>query len=78
MLLDVDNGLPGIKLWFGNNEANNLVFICHLDTCVAMNTGNLAVHQWLMSSYPHLVAEYIQFDDINPLSYYNYIVLLWT
>ena len=37
-----------------------------MDTCAAMNTGNLAVHQWLMSTHPHLVAEYIQFDDVTP------------
>ena len=30
-----------------------------------MNTGNLAVHQWLMNSHPHLVAKYIQFDDAH-------------
>ena len=66
MPLDVDNGLPGIELWFGNNADNEMGFLCHMDTCAAMNTGNLAVHQWLMSTHPHLVAEYIQFDDITP------------
>ena len=66
MPLDVDNGLPGIELWFGNNEKDEISFICHMDTCAAMNTGNLSVHKWLMTSHPHLVAEYIQFDDTNP------------
>ena len=66
MPLDVDNGLPGIELWFGTSTKNEISFICHMDTCAAMNTGNLTVHKWLMSKYPHLVAEYIQFDDSRP------------
>ena len=40
MPLDVDNGLPGIELWFGTSPDNECGFICHMDTCVAMNTGN--------------------------------------
>ena len=64
--LDVNDGLPGIDLWFGNNEQDEVGFICHMDTCAAINTGNLTVHQWLMMSYPHLVAEYITFDDHWP------------
>ena len=66
MPLDVDNGLPGIELWFGTSQEDELCFICHMDTCAAMNTGNLTVHKWLMTKYPHLVAEYIQFDDSRP------------
>ena len=31
-----------------------------------MNTGNLQVHQWLMTEHPHLVTEYIQYDDTTP------------
>ena len=63
MPLDVDNSLPVIELWFGNNEKNEVGFICHTDTCAVMNTGNLEVHKWCMTSHPHLVAEYIHFDD---------------
>ena len=66
MPIDVDNGLPGIELWFGSDSASEVAFICHMDTCAAMNTGNLLVHQWLMTTYPHIVAEYIQYDDIKP------------
>jgi len=66
MPLDVDNGLPGIELWFGTESSSEVSFICHMDTCAAMNTGNLLVHQWLMSKFPHIVAEYIQYDDVKP------------
>ena len=52
MSLDVDNGLPGIALWFGLSPANEISFICHMDTCKAMNTGNLTVHKWLMRKTP--------------------------
>lgn len=66
MPLDVDNGLPGIEMWFGKNEDSEVGFLCHLDTCAAMNTGNLRVHQWLMTQYPDIVAEYLQYDDETP------------
>ena len=41
-------------------------FLCHMNTCAAMNIGNLGVHQWLVSTHPHLVTEYIQFNDLDP------------
>ena len=66
MPLDVKNGLPGFELWFGTNPSNKCCFIFHLNTCVAMNTGNLTVHKWLMTTYLELVAEYIQFDNQHP------------
>ena len=31
-----------------------------------MNTGKPCVHKWLITDHPHLVAEYIQYDDANP------------
>ena len=45
MSLYIDNGLPCIELWFDNNEENTVGFICHVDTCAVMNTGNLEVHK---------------------------------
>ena len=66
MTLDVDNFLPDIELWFGTSPFNEVRFICHMDTCAAMNTGYLLVHKWLMTKHPHLVAEYIQFDNSCP------------
>ena len=59
MPLDVDNGLPGIELWFGTH-------MNHEDTCAVMNTGDLLFHKWLMTKHPHLVADYIQFDNSCP------------
>ena len=31
-----------------------------------MSTGNLQLHEWIMTAYPEIVAEYIQYDDNNP------------
>ena len=45
MPLDVDNGLPGIELWFGDTEKGEVGVLCHLDTCAAMSTGNLRVYK---------------------------------
>ena len=66
MPLDADNALPVIELWFGKESPSEVGLIFHLDTCVAMNTGNLHVYQWLMTTRPYLVAEYIQYDDCKP------------
>ena len=65
MPFDVDNGLPGVEIWFGTKEEDEECFVCHLDYCAAMNTGNLRVHQWLMTQHPTVVAKYIQYDDAN-------------
>lgn len=66
MPLDVDNRLPGCQLRFGKKEPNIISFLCHIDTCAAMSTGNLTLHKWVMTTYPHIVAEYTQYDDSNP------------
>ena len=66
MPLDVDNGFSGIKLWFGTSSENEVGCIFHMDTCAAMNTGDLLAHQWFMITHPQLVAEFIQYDDRNP------------
>ena len=57
MPLDVDNGLPGVELWFGQDCASEVGLLCHLDSCAAMTTGNLKLHQWLITTYPHLVSD---------------------
>ena len=66
MPLTVDNKLPGCLLRFGKTAEEEVSFICHVDTCAAMSTGNLGLHQWLITKYPALVAEYIQYDDASP------------
>ena len=65
-LLDVDNSLPGIELWFSSDSEHEVCFICHMDTCASMNTCNVRLYQWLMTKYQHIVAKYIQHDNIHP------------
>lgn len=66
MPLDLDNGLPGVLLRLGLAEGENVCFMCHVDSCAAMNTGNLLLHQYVITQHPHLVAEYVQYDDSHP------------
>ena len=37
-----------------------------METCAAMNTGNLLVYQWIMTKCPYIVCNYEQYDDENP------------
>ena len=66
MPLDLDNGLPGILMRVGLAQDNDTCFLCHVDSCAAMNTGNLLLHQYIITKHPHTVAEYIQYDDNEP------------
>ena len=66
MPLALDNGLPSAVLRFGTSSEDEVQFSCHLDSCAAMNTGSLHLHQWVCTQHPHLVDNYEQFDDMNP------------
>ena len=66
MTLDVDNHLLVVELWFVLEELSEIGLLYHLYLCTAMNTGNLYVHRWLITTYPHLVDEYIQYHDATP------------
>ena len=66
MPLDIDNGLPGILLRLGADDKSDTCFLCHIDSCAAMNTGNLLLHQFIITNHPNIVAEYIQYDDSEP------------
>ena len=66
MPLSLDNGLPAAVLRFGTNDANEIPFSCHLDSCAAMNTGNLLLHKWIITKYPKIVHSYEEYCDNNP------------
>jgi hypothetical protein len=61
MPLDLDNGLPGIEIVLGD-----VAFLCHVDSCAAMSTGNTLVHMWIMSTYPEIVVDYCEHNDPIP------------
>ena len=67
MPLDIDNGLPAIEFPFGRpNKWDYVSFTCHIDSCAAMNTGNLLVHQWIISSHPEMVVDFVMYNNSNP------------
>ena len=67
MPLSLDNYLPAAIFRFGSTSEDEVAFPCHLDSCAAMNTGSLTLHQWIITTYLAIVASYEQFDDASPL-----------
>ena len=45
MPLFLDNCLPTAIIRFGDNSEDKISFTCYLDSCAAMNTANLLLHQ---------------------------------
>ena len=76
MPLMVNNKLPGCTLRFGKTEADEVSFTCHIDTCAAMSTGNLLLHQWIMTKYPSIIVECTQYDDSTPFEQIRLYVAL--
>ena len=68
MPLSLDNDLPSALFRFGTSDDNEVPFPCHLDSCAAMNTGSLVLHQWIITNYPAIVQSYEQFDDSTPFT----------
>ena len=68
MPLSLSNDLPAAVFRFGTTSEDEVPFACHLDTFAAMNTGNLHLHQWIITNYPHIVDSYEQYDDANPVN----------
>ena len=66
MPLELSNKLPGIVFQVGPAVGKTVGFLCHLDTCAAMNTGNLRMHQYIMTEHPELVVNFSRYDDRNP------------
>ena len=64
--LPLDNGFPVAVIRSGTLDKNEIAFACHLDSCAAMNTGNLHLHQLIMTQHLYIVERYEQFDDEHP------------
>jgi len=64
MPLYIDNDLPAINLRFGHSD-KIMYFLYHLDSYAAMNTGNLHLHQYLITTYPDVAKEYVLNNDEN-------------
>ena len=69
MPLALDNNLPGITIKIvniHNSPSSCQNFLALVDSCAAMNIGNLEVHQWIINKSPETVVEYIKYDDKTP------------
>ena len=63
MPFSLDDNLPSIVLIFGSSDGNEICFLCHLDSCVEMITGNSLLHIWMMTNYLEIVAFYERYDE---------------
>lgn len=71
MPITIDNGLPAVALRFGSTDDDEVNFKVSIDSCAGLNIGNLRLHQWVATTFPHIVQEWIEFDDkekFEPLS----------
>ena len=66
MPIQVNNNLPtaDFRLTTANMEPC-IDLGCLIDTCAGLNSGNLAFHTHIWSTYPHCVVSFEQFDDEN-------------
>ena len=54
--LSLDNDLLAAEFRFGKSQDNEVPFPCHLDSYTAMNTGNLLLHMWIITTYSEIIA----------------------
>ena len=67
MPLDIENNLPGMVMSFLDKlSGSNTTFLLNVDSCAALNVGNLLVHQYIITRYPDLVDSYEEYSDENP------------
>ena len=69
MPLALDNNLLGITFQISNlhnlpSESQN--FLALVESCAAMNIGNIYIHQWIITKLPETIAEYIKYVDTKP------------
>ena len=56
MPLTVDNNLPSINICFGITQNHSYIsFESHIDSCAAMNIGNIKFYQWVIATQPETV-----------------------
>ena len=61
--LELDNSLTTIPFLFRTSDADEVTFFTHADSCAAINIGNIALQQWIITTKPDIVHNYIQFDE---------------
>ena len=56
MPINIDNGIPVIKVRFVKYDENDIYFLFNIDKFVAMSTSNLILYQWITTKCTHLVS----------------------
>ena len=53
MPLTVNNKLQSINICFGSSDNHSEIsFASHIDSCAAMDVGNIRIHQWVITTHP--------------------------
>ena len=67
MPLTINNKLPSINIRFRSSKNHSEIsFASHIDSCAAMDVGNIRIHQWVITTHPKIVSHYIQYNYENP------------
>ena len=61
--LTASSELLTINHQFRTHNKNETSFLCHIENYAVMNTGNLHLHEWVVTNNPDLVESYLEFDD---------------
>ena len=70
--VNIDNGLPDVAMRFNVSDEKETSFNVHTDSCAGLNIGNLNVHKWVITTYPYIVNNYMDFydkDKFEPLGF---------
>ena len=73
MPISIHNYLPSVNLHSDNPEDDENRIRILVDIEATMNTGSLEYYQWVMSQFPEMVEEYIQYGKDTA---YNVVHLL--
>ena len=66
MLLLLGECLRVAIIRLGSSSDDEVAFMCHFDSYAVMNTANLTLYQWIITTYPAIVESYEQLYDSNP------------
>ena len=48
---------------FGVSDEKEMSFNVHINSCTGLNICNPNVHKWVITTYPYIVKNYMEFDD---------------
>ena len=71
MPLDIYSGLLFILIQVGKGNSaeyylETIKFLSHVENFAAMNTGNMILHQYIITKYTYLIVKYVKYSDSDP------------